>query len=196
MYKQQLAIMRENLLAGVLMFDLQDKLVTEQDIRAYYEANKEKLEQAKARHILIPVGKDGGLTDAQAKAKALDIRKRILAGEKFAELAKAESGDAGTKDDGGELQPFAKGVMVPEFEEAAWSLRPGEISQPVKTEFGYHIIQVDKREVPSFEQAKDALADKLRQEKFEKFYDDLKQKANPQLDPAYFPAPKAPAKPD
>ena len=190
-FRQQMAIMRDNVLVGVLLQKMQDDLAGPDDVKKYYEDNRAKFEQVKARHILIPVGGDKGLTDAQAKAKAQDIRERIQNGAKFADIAKAESGDEGTKDEGGDLQPFARGVMVPEFEEVAFTLKPGVLSQPVKTEFGYHIILVEKREIPSFEQMKDAVTDKLRQQNFERFYDELKKKADPKFDESFFPPAKA-----
>ena len=190
-FKRQMEIMRDNLLVGVLLQEMQDKLVTDAEISKYYDANKASFEQVKARHILIAVDPDKGLTDAQAKAKAAEIKAKLENGAKFEDLAKAESADPGTKDKGGELDPFPRGVMVKEFEDAAFSLEPGKISDPVKTEYGYHIIQVEKREIPTLDAMKDAIGDKLRQEKFEEWYNGLKKNANPQFDEEFFPKPPA-----
>lgn len=84
--------------------------------------------------------------------------------------------------------------MVPEFEKVAFTLPVNEISQPVKTEFGYHIIQVLKKETPALDQVKEVIADQIRQDKFEQMYDDMKKRADPKFDEDFFPAPP-PAKP-
>jgi peptidyl-prolyl cis-trans isomerase D len=124
--------------------------VTDADLQTYYDAHKDAYavkEQVKARHILIgvPAGSDAK-TDAAAKAKAEDVLKQVRTGGDFAALAKANSTDPGSKDSGGELGLFTKGRMVPAFEKAAFALQPGQTSDLVKTDFGYHIINVEQHD--------------------------------------------------
>jgi peptidyl-prolyl cis-trans isomerase D len=121
---------------------------SQQDIQAYFNAHKadyQTPEQARARHILIsvPAGADAK-TDAAAKAKAEGLLKQIQGGAKFADLAKANSEDPGSKDKGGELGFAKPGMMVPEFDKAIFSQKIGDTTL-VKTQFGYHIIQVEER---------------------------------------------------
>ncbi len=139
------------LLAQKLMaMEMKGKIkVTDREIETYYNQHRREFsipEAVKARHILIkvPTGASKEVWE-KARLKAESIRKRIERGEKFAKLAKEYSDDPGSKNRGGELGFFSKGRMVPEFESAAFSLKPGELSNPIKTSFGYHIIQVEKR---------------------------------------------------
>lgn len=122
--------------------------VSDEEIKAYYEANKDSFhepEQVKARHILVMV-KDSDPAEVQEKAKErIDkIYARAKAGEDFAALA-VENSDGPSGPDGGELGWFGRGAMVPAFEEAAFALSKGEVSAPVKTQFGWHVILVEDR---------------------------------------------------
>ena len=124
-------------------------------IQAFYDAHKERFttsEQVRARHILVlaPAGAAPG-SEAEkqnqaAEQKIKELHKRLLAGEDFAELAKANSEDTASAQNGGELGWFGHGQMVPEFDAAAFALKPGEISEPIKTGYGYHIIQLEERQ--------------------------------------------------
>ena len=121
---------------------------SQQEIQAYFNTHKSEYstpDQARSRHILIKV--DAGAdakTDAAAKAKAEDLLKQIKGGADFADLARKNSDDPGSKDSGGEL-PFAqRGTMVPEFDKAIFSQKIGD-TEIVKSQFGYHIVQVEER---------------------------------------------------
>ncbi|PLT31531.1 foldase protein PrsA [Peribacillus deserti] len=115
-----------------------DIKITEKEMKDYFNTNKASYaaaEQVKASHILV-----------ETKAKADEVKKKLDAGESFDELANEYSTEDATKDKGGDLGYFGKGEMTAAFEKAAFSLKEGEISDPVKTEFGYHIIKVvDKK---------------------------------------------------
>jgi peptidyl-prolyl cis-trans isomerase D len=112
------------------------------DIEALYKQNQGQYqtpEQVRASHILLKIEGDN---EAQVKAKAEEVLKRAKAGEDFAALAKEFSQDESNAGKGGDLDYFPRGAMVPEFETAAFAMKPGEISDLVKTSFGYHIIKV------------------------------------------------------
>jgi peptidyl-prolyl cis-trans isomerase D len=123
--------------------------VTDAEIQAYYNQHRDQYEvkdQVKVRHILIavPQGADAK-TDAAAKAKAEDLLKQIRGGANFAELAQKNSDDPGSKAQGGELGWLDRGKTVPEFDKAAFSLPVGQTSDIIKTQFGYHILQVEDK---------------------------------------------------
>jgi peptidyl-prolyl cis-trans isomerase D len=123
--------------------------ISDADVAAYYNAHKDQYqvkEQAKVRHILIavPAGSDAKV-DAAAKSKAEDILKQIKSGGNFADLASKNSDDPGSKTQGGELGWLDPGKTVPEFDKAAFSLPVGQTSGLIKTQFGYHILQVEDK---------------------------------------------------
>ena len=124
--------------------------ISDAELQAAYVAHEKDYttnEQVKVRHILIKeaAGADAK-TDAEAKAKAEDVLKQVKAGGNFAELAKKYSDDPGSKDQGGELGFIQRGATVPEFEKASFGLNPGQTSDLVKTQFGYHIIQSEEKQ--------------------------------------------------
>ncbi len=198
--KQQLAFDRQNVLAGALYNDLvKNVAISDADYKAYFDAHKSEFESAKARHILIrfkgsqvplrPGTKE--LTEEESLAKAQDIKKQLTGGADFATLAKAESDDVGSGVKGGDLGTFKHGMMVPQFEEAAFALPVGQVSDPVRTPFGYHLIQVQEKESKTLDAAKPDIAAKLRPELAKKQADDMRKKAGVTFDDAYF-GPAAP----
>jgi peptidyl-prolyl cis-trans isomerase C len=149
--------------------------VTEDEAKKYYDENAKQIEQVKASHILITPdtndpNADPNQTKAAAKAKAEDLLKQIKAGADFAELAKANSGDTYSAIRGGNLGFFGRrSQMVPAFKEAAFALKPGQVSDIVETQFGYHIIKVTDRKNDTFEKAKDDVMKQLTQAKQAEF---------------------------
>lgn len=122
--------------------------VTEEDTKQYYESLKGKVQ---ASHILV-----------EDEKTAKEIKARLDKGEKFEDLAKEASKDPSGQN-GGDLGWFGEGQMVPEFEKAAFALKEGEVSEPVKSEFGYHIIKVTKTVKPYEEMKKELEADVKKQ---------------------------------
>ncbi|MGL5749971.1 MAG: peptidylprolyl isomerase [Paraclostridium sp.] len=167
--------------------------VSDEEAKKYYDENKQEfhVDSVRASHILIPTTDDSNkpLSEegkAKAKKKAEDILKRVKSGEDFATLAR-ENSSCPSKDQGGDLGFFGKGEMVPEFEEAAYDLETGEISELVETSFGYHIIKTtDKKdEYSPFDQVRDYVKMKLRKDKFsekvEQINEDAKIEKNEEL---------------
>ena len=189
--KRQLELTRDQILASAVASDA---------MRKAYEADKSRYEKIRARHILIrtpgsrapvrPGQKE--LTEPEAKTKADDLRKQLVAGADFAELARKESDDTSSGAQGGDLDVFGHGAMVPEFDKAAFALKEGEISQPVKTQFGYHIIQVT--DILSFDELQQEIAQGNPQ--VQTLVEELKKTTPVQVDESYFgPAPAAPGAP-
>src|SRR4051794_20553966 len=196
----QLNLMRENLVATAELKKIESSIaIGDADVQKAYADNAKQYEQVKARHILIApkgspaaqAGKD--LTDDQAKAKAEDLRKQIAAGGNFDELAKKESDDTGSGARGGDLGSFGRGQMVPEFEQAAFAAKVGELTPVVKTQFGYHIIKVDGHDTTPLDQVRPTIEKNLKQTKLHAALDAMKDSAHPTFDEAYFGPPPAAA---
>jgi peptidyl-prolyl cis-trans isomerase C len=209
--QEQLKFQRENMLAQAMFEKIQQTAkVDDALVQTYYNAHKNEYESVKAKHILIRVkgapmpGAEGKpeLTDEQALAKAEDIEKRLKAGGDFAAIAKTDSDDTGSAQQGGELGEFHRGMMVPPFEEAAFAQKVGEIGAPVKTPFGYHIIVVEAHNVKPLADAKADIEKSLRPEVAKKEVQAMREKSDVKIDDGFFgpapapqaaPAPAAPA---
>jgi peptidyl-prolyl cis-trans isomerase C len=144
---------------------------TEGDAREFYDKNPDQFEQGesvRASHILVMAREEADeATKKQARAKIDAVHKRARAGEDFAALAREHSED-GSKEQGGDLGFFERGRMVPAFEQAAFGLQPGELSEVVTTPFGYHIIKVVERkdaEAVPYEQVKPQIVEYLSNQK-------------------------------
>ena len=201
-YKAQQAFQAENLLAGLLFRDLSATVkVSEADARKQYDEHKADYERVKARHILIrfkgsvvPTGGKKELTDEEALEKTKALRARIVAGEDFGAIAKAESDDTQSGANGGDLDEVAHGQMVAPFDQAAFAQKPGEVGEPVKTQFGYHLILVEKHETKSFEEMRPEIEKQLGPDLVTQAVVKLKSQTATQIDDAYF-GPAAPAAP-
>lgn len=160
--------------------------ISDEEMKKYYEDNKKDYykDEVKASHILISTVDDNGkeLSESkkkEAKKKAEEVLEKAKNGQEFSELAKEYSDDTGSASQGGDLGYFTKGQMVQEFEEAAFSLKPGEISGLVESEYGYHIIKVyDKidEQLP-FDEVKDEIKTTLTENKYISSIEEISKKA-------------------
>ncbi|MGL4992118.1 MAG: peptidylprolyl isomerase [Sarcina sp.] len=165
-YKQQLEIFKKELLIQRTVEDVLSKVVvTDDEAKAYYDANQDEFkepERVSAKHILV-----------ETEDKIKELRDKIVSGSKsFEEVAREDSTCPSNAQDGN-LGEFSRGMMVPEFENAAFDLAVSEVSEPVKTQFGWHLIKVDAKHdasVQGFDDVKDAVIKKLsvaaQQEKY------------------------------
>jgi peptidyl-prolyl cis-trans isomerase C len=201
----QMLLDRAQVLARAYLAELQkdaDKLVTAAEVNRYYQDHPADFDELRVRHILIstqpeeedadendvndtkdkkPANKPRALTKEEARKKAQDLLDRVRKGEDFARLAKENSADPGSKDRGGEYDFFRRGMMVAEFENAAFALKTGETSGLVETEFGFHIIKLEARRTaasPSVDQkVRLQITGKLKQEKIEALIAEIADKS-------------------
>ncbi len=152
--------------------DEKEVKIADEELRAKYEQDKESYrqpEQRHARHILFKIEKNAPenlRAEKKKQAEAVLTQAKAQGGD-FAALAKQYSDDASNKDMGGDLGFFAAGRMVPAFDAAVFAMQPGEISGPIETEFGYHLIKLEEvkpETVRSFEQVKDSIAADLKRQ--------------------------------
>lgn len=200
----QMLVDRSQTLAAAYISELQkdaEKLVTAAEVNKYYLDHPADFEEIRVRHILIRMvteqeaayandaedSKDGKhhppqtLTREDARKKSQLLLDRVRKGEDFAKLAKENSEDPGSKDNGGEYDFFGRGVMVVPFEEAAFALKPGEVSGLVETQFGFHIIKLEARRTapPPAGNPKvlKKITEVLKQEKLEALIDEIADKS-------------------
>ncbi len=147
--------------------------VEENAAKKFYDENPQHFTTYSASHILsiFPGAQEGKQPTAEEDKATLEklqkAQKELAEGKDFAEVAKAHS-DCPSKEKGGDLGTFAPGQMVPEFEEALKKMKAGEISQPVKTQFGYHIIKAGETKVASFDEVKDSINQHLQGQEINK----------------------------
>lgn len=161
--------------------------VTDEDVETFYSENSEQFqqqEQVEASHILIKIEpEDSEDQKAEKRAKLVEIKKQIDSGADFSELAEESSQDTGSATRGGNLGYFGRGMMIPAFEEVAFSLGTGEVSDIVETKFGYHLIKVTGRKeagVVPLEEVREQVAFYLDNQKKQKIIGDYLQKLRDQ----------------
>ena len=158
-------------------------VVSDEEVRRAYDADQSRFgqpERRKVRHILLSFPKDADEATAQAVlAETEGVRKRILDGESFEAVAKAVSKDPGSASQGGSLGEIEKGIMDPAFEQSAFTLPVGDISPPVRSSFGYHLIQVEAitpAAVKPFDEVRQQLRGDLAKQKAESLFYDLSER--------------------
>ena len=197
-FKLQEQFQTTNHLASAAFAAITDHVpVDEAEVKAYYEAHKAEFEQVRARHILIrtsgsmaplkPGQKD--LSEQEGLEKIQGLRKQLLAGADFAALAAKESDDAGSAVRGGELDAFGHGQMVVAFDKAAFALKAGELSEPVQTPFGWHLIRVEARQAKPLNELRAEIEQRIRPQVAQKTVEELQSKATVVFDPAFFDDP-------
>lgn len=167
----------ERMIAAKVYLDgvrLEAAEVSDADVERYYHANERRLtlpEQIRVRHILLTWKPLGTQDDRATIRKQMQpILERARSGEDFAALAEEFSDDYATRTTGGDTGLFKRGDMVPAFEKTAFAMQPGEISDPVETSFGVHIIRFEERQEPRllpFDEVREQLRDHVRQERME-----------------------------
>ncbi len=159
-FKQREAFLRRKLLMGLMLQDHARSLVTDEALRKVYDEQIKPMgaaEEIRARHILFRADPKDEKAQAEAQARAQAALERIKKGEDFATVASELTEDPSGKENGGDLDYFTKEQMVPEFANVAFQMYPGQISNPVRTQFGWHVIKLEDRRnrpVPEFEKVR------------------------------------------
>jgi hypothetical protein len=211
-FQLQLKLIQANAVANDVVQQIQSTInPTDPEVQAFYDSHKAEFDELKASHILISTmpkqpqpGPDGQapkempkpLTKEEAKKKALEILAKVQGGGDFAKLAQENSDDPGSKTKGGDLGFFRSGQMVKPFEDAAKSLKPGEVTKDlVETQFGFHIIKLTERRVAPLDDAMKAeIRERIKRDKLDAKLDELAQRYKIQVAADFdIPEPKMPA---
>jgi len=171
-YKEKLdEFQKLSLISMLLTKEIEQKVgVTDEEVKKYYDTHPGEFstDRARASHILV-----------KTKEEADSLLKRLKAGEDFATLAEKNSIDKGSAAKGGDLGFFGRGQMVPEFEKVVFSMKKGQVSEPIKTQFGYHIIKLTdlkKGQKISFDKVKEKLSKRLLTQKQRAAFDSYIEK--------------------
>jgi peptidyl-prolyl cis-trans isomerase C len=200
-FKQREAFFRRKLLMGLMLQDHARSLVTEEALRKVYDEQIKPMgaaEEIRARHILFRADPKDEKEQAEAQARAQAALERLKKGEDFATVASELTEDPSGKENGGDLDYFTKDQMVPEFANVAFQMYPGQMSNPVRTQFGWHIIKLEDRRnrpVPEFEKVRPQIETFLVRRGQTELIGQLREKAKiERLDKSAPPAATPPAK--
>lgn len=198
--KLQMLIDRSQILRNAYLSDLEksDKLVSDAEIEQYYNDHKDEFEEVRVRHILIGTQAAPGaepskvLSKEEARKKAQAVLERARKGEDFVKLVAENSDDPGSKSKGGEYEFARKSGMVQAFEDASFNLKPGEISDLVETEFGFHIIKLEERRAgqATDQKTRQKIIDKMKQEKIEARVNEIAQASSVEVPEDFDATPK------
>jgi peptidyl-prolyl cis-trans isomerase C len=159
-FKQREAFLRRKLLMGVMLQKHARDSTSDEALRKVYDEQVRPMgaaEEVRARHILFRADPKDAKALAEAEERARAALERIKKGEEFAALASALTEDPSGKENGGDLDYFTKDQMVPEFANIAFQMSPGQVSNPIRTQFGWHIIKLEDRRnrpVPEFDKVR------------------------------------------
>ncbi len=204
-FKNQLNFMHDQILAQMVVTKLQteSQTITEAEIKAYYDAHQAELMQGKLRGIFValnPPAKPGAKpgeaakarTDDEAKARAQELRTKIVNGADFAAVAKEESDHQASAEKGGDFGVVRKGSLPPSLETAVFSLKPQEISEPIKEGPGYYVFRLEELKQVTLDEATAGIRNKLQTEKFSKSVENAQNLFPVVLNDKYFGAPTPP----
>jgi peptidyl-prolyl cis-trans isomerase C len=201
-FKQREAFLRRKLLMGLMLQDHARSAVNEEALRKVYDEQIKPMgaaEEIRARHILFRADPKDEKAQADAQARAQAAAERLKKGEDFAALASELTEDPSGKENGGDLDYFTKEQMVPEFANIAFQMHPGQVSNPVRTPFGWHIIKLEDRRnrpVPEFDKVRPQIETFLVRRGQTELIGQLREKAKiERLDQKGAPAPAMTAPP-
>ena len=192
--QMKILLQAETVLAQAVYAEMIKESPPDAEMQTYYKDHQNEWTEAKGRHILIRFegsrvpAREGRpeLSEAQALEAARAVRAKIVAGASFADVAKAESDDQGSGENGGDLGSFTKGSMVEEFDEEAFTIPVGQVSEPVKSAFGYHLILIDSRDAKKFEDVRGEIETAMKPDQGAKAVEALKAKTPLVFNEDYF----------
>lgn len=180
--RENLENYKRQLLIRAIGQEITNQKFSEEEIEKYYRENSKSFEQIKASQIFISVDRNGGITKDRARAKAELITKTARSGEKFENLVEEFSEDPRSKKKGGDLGLISRGRLPLEIENEIFILKEGEISDPIETPNGFHIIKVTQgAKMPPLEQVKSGIQVDLRKKIFSEYAKNLREKIDVEI---------------